>query len=106
MAITNGKRSSRHSKEKHCIELWWDDGVAEPEYIVDVDPKINTYAAFAQLVGMISLVAGVATTYAWMIGDFFVTAAPRRDHMPFDLTREYGTKYYISMPGGKHKDDE
>jgi len=76
--------------ERH--ELWWDDGTAEPEWFVDRTWPVSNAAAVIQCLGGLAIVIGTASLWAVMLGDNLKQASPRWEHMPFDLSQEFGVK--------------
>mmetsp|Transcript_18785 Transcript_18785/g.54253 ORF Transcript_18785/g.54253 Transcript_18785/m.54253 type:complete len:164 (-) Transcript_18785:2-493(-) len=82
------------------MELWYDDGSAEPEFYYDHEWPVTNGEAVRDLAIAFALVLGGIGTFATMFGERMRPVDPYQNSWPFDLKREHG------LPEGDDDDEE
>lgn len=88
-------------------EFWYDDGTAEPEWVVDRNWPYSTATAAMQTATVLAVILGTFLSLGTIIGPKVQRVAHRHEAgMPFEMTQEYGYKYYKRGPRGKYPEEE
>ena len=83
-------------------ELWWDDGVAVPDWYIDRECwPFETSTAVLHLAIALGVIFGGVGGACYLVGDMNRPMVRRDEALPFDLKREYGEER-----GEDEEDDE